>query len=324
MFETRQISYIVNGYNDIFGRFTLENRAGEEVTMFVEDFDGFVIGGVEVSEAVMTAWLAENHGNLETIEVTEDNVLIVEGEVVTSNEEFVDAINEAVPGDTILLGAGTYTVPSGTKDLIIMGSVGTVIDLTGTNSGLNNVTFIGVTFDCGNSIYHGYIHSDNLIFIDCTFNGLFFSYAANIVFDNCTFNNLDDFCIWTYSSKNIEFTDCVFNTAGKAILIYNEDSNHDVNTISVTGCTFNATTGAKSSKIANQNCAAIEIDNLGDGVNLTTSNNKISDNFSGEWRIKVYYENGGKITINNVVYTTIALDGKTMTIDENGNVTVNE
>lgn len=82
MFETRQISYIVDGdglgYNTTFGRFDAEDKYGEKVQFFVDEFDGYVIGEDEVSEAVMTAWLAKNHGNLETIEVTEDNVLVVE------------------------------------------------------------------------------------------------------------------------------------------------------------------------------------------------------------------------------------------------------
>ena len=80
--------------------------------------------------------------------------------------------------------------------------------------------------------------------------------------------------------------------------------------------------------IANQNCAAIEIDNyqspcVGAAHKLTTSDNTYGSNFSGEWRIKNFVD-GNPITVNNVEYTQIAIDGKLMTIDSNKNVTVNE
>ena len=91
-------------------------------------------------------------------------------------------------------------------------------------------------------------------------------------------------------------------------------------------CTFNATAGAKAGAIANQNCAAIEIDNFqnsGTGAAhiLITEGNTYSENFSGEWRIKNFVA-GNAVTVNGAEYTTIAIDGKTMTIDADKNVTV--
>ena len=92
----------------------------------------------------------------------------------------------------------------------------------------------------------------------------------------------------------------------------------------VDGCTFNATAGAKTGAIANQNCAAIEIDNyMGMAHKVTASNNTYSENFSGEWRIKNFVA-GNAVTVNGVEYTSIALDGKLMTIDTDKNVTVIE
>ena len=96
--------------------------------------------------------------------------------------------------------------------------------------------------------------------------------------------------------------------------------------VSVTNCTFNATQGAKAGAIANQNCAAVEIDNfqssgVGAAHKVTTSNNTVATNFSGEWRIKNYV-NGNPINVNGVDYTSLAIDGKLMTIDGDKNVTV--
>ncbi|MBO7236121.1 MAG: hypothetical protein J6V05_06000, partial [Alistipes sp.] len=123
---------------------------------------------------------------------------------------------------------------------------------------------------------------------------------------------------------NSTFNNCVFNTVGKAILVYNEGAG--ATKVTVEGCTFNATAGAKAGAIANQNCAAIEIDNFqssGVGVahNITASNNTVGENFSGVWRIKNYVA-GEAITVNGTAYTQIAIDGKLMTIDASKNVTV--
>jgi hypothetical protein len=140
-------------------------------------------------------------------------------------------------------------------------------------------------------------------------------------FINCTFTQLGNDYIWTYGNDCV-FEGCTFNSDGKAILIYS-DGGTEVSQVTVNNCTFNATTGAKAGAIANQNCAAIEIHNYGNGVNLATSNNTVGENFSGEWRIKTYETGKPKIFVNGIEYTTIALDGKTMTIDADKNVTVN-
>ncbi len=55
---------------------------------------------------------------------------------------------------------------------------------------------------------------------------------------DCPFENKDDYCIWTYGAENVTFTDCTFNTGGKAILVYNEMKNYTGN-ITIKNCTFN-------------------------------------------------------------------------------------
>ena len=150
-------------------------------------------------------------------------------------------------------------------------------------------------------------------------------YGEKVVFNNCTFE-LNNQYIWTYGAKEVEFNNCKFNTAGKAILIYNEGAG--ATQVTVKDCTFNATAGAIAGAIANQNCAAIEIDNYqnsGTGtahVLITQGTNSYNENyFSGLWRIKNYVA-GNAITVNGTEYTSIAIDGKTMTIDDSKNVTV--
>src|SRR5690606_19824572 len=82
MFETRQISYIINNYLTNFAtpRLVLEDINGEEVTMNIADFDGYAIGDLEVTEAVMLAWLgdAANLAGDVYVDVTEGNELVVD------------------------------------------------------------------------------------------------------------------------------------------------------------------------------------------------------------------------------------------------------
>jgi hypothetical protein len=148
-------------------------------------------------------------------------------------------------------------------------------------------------------------------------------YGEAVTFNNCEFE-LNNQYIWTYGCKNTSFNNCVFNTNGKAILVYNEGAG--ATNVTVKGCTFNASAGAKAGAIANQFCAAIEIDNfqnsgVGAAHTVTATDNTVGANFSGEWRIKNFVA-GNAITVNGVNYEQIAIDGKLMTIDADKNVTV--
>ena len=233
-----------------------------------------------------------------------------------------DAVANVEDGGTIVLAEGNYTMPStGGKDVTIVGNENTVINVGAPNAGAGNVTLHGVTIKAGQ--YKGFQHSNVVTYNDVTIEGELFCYGAKDIFNNCTFK-LNNGYVWTYGSKETVFNNCTFNTNGKAILVYNEGAG--ASNVTVNNCTFNATAGAKAGDIANQNCAAIEINNYqnsGVGVahNVTTSNNTVNDNFSGEWRIKKFVS-GAAITVNGVAYETIALDGKAMTIDADKNVTV--
>ena len=141
-------------------------------------------------------------------------------------------------------------------------------------------------------------------------------------FEKCTFNLGEGDYVYTYGN-DVDFNDCIFNSKGKALIMYS-DGNGEISKVNVTDCEFYASQEGFAGAIKNQCCAAVEIDNYGCGVNLTLTNNTVGENFSGEWRIKSYYTNkGNTVTINGVEYTSLAIDGKTMTIDSNKNVTVN-
>ena len=231
------------------------------------------------------------------------------------------ALNDAIASgeDEVILSAGDYTLPSVSNgEVTISGTKDSVITVEKPNYGGSNVTLNGVTVK-GSGYATGIQHVDTVTYNNATIVGDMCLYGEKVVFNNCTFE-LDNQYIWTYGAKEVEFNNCTFNTTGKAILVYNEGAG--ASKVTVKGCTFNATAGAKAGAIANQNCAAIEIDNYGGMAHeVITENNTYSDNFSGEWRIKSY-TTGNAVTVNGTEYTQIAVDGKLMTIDADKNVTV--
>ncbi len=256
--------------------------------------------------------------------VTKENGAYVVAEVTVANDQA--ALNDAVANanvDDIYLASGNYEMPAVTgKDFTIYGGEDVVITVNKPNMSGSDIIFDGVTIK-GSGYSTGVQHVNTVTYRNAKVVGEMCLYGEKVTFEGCTFE-LNGQYIWTYSAKEVEFINCVFNTTGKAILIYNEGNG--ANNVTVTGCTFNATAGAKAGAIANQNCAAIEIDNfqssgVGAAHKLTTANNTFGANFSGEWRIKNYVA-GGAINVNGVDYTQIAVDGKLMTIDSNRNVTV--
>lgn len=249
--------------------------------------------------------------------------------LVNNVEELENAIEK---GETnLLLADGEYKMPSSgtTGTISITGSKNTVLDMTlGAYMDSANVSIKGVTIKTstgmanGNGSDYAAFYSPNVTYTDCTFVGPMRVGRDGAKFINCTFTELGNDYVWTYGN-DVTFVGCTFNTAGKAILIYS-DGGTEVSKVSVKNCTFTSTQGAKAGAIANQNCAAIEIDNTGNGVDLVAEGNTYDSNFSGEWRIKSYTASKPKVIVNGTEYTTIALDGKTMTIDANKNVTVNK
>lgn len=243
------------------------------------------------------------------------------GVPVTSTESLNNAI--AKGEQYVYLTAGEYTLPSiSNGEVKISGSSEAVITIGTPNLSGTDVTFEGVKIK-GSGYATGVQHANTVTYNDVTVVGEMCLYGEKVVFNNATFE-LNKQYIWTYGAKEAEFNNCTFNTNGKAILVYNEGAG--ANTVTVNGCTFNATEGAMAGAIANQNCAAIEIDNfqssgVGAAHTVTATNNTYDDNFSGEWRIKNYVV-GNPITVNGVEYESIAIDGSSMTIDSEKKVTV--
>ena len=242
-----------------------------------------------------------------------------------------NAISENKEATVTLTQAGTYTLTSdrtAEKVITINGTTDTVIDLTkgnyfdGSTMSFNGVTIKGSTGYAGGASGGDYaaLYSENVTYTDCVFDGPFKIGRDGAKFINCTFTNLGNDYVWTYGN-DVTFIGCTFETEGKALLIY-KDGGSEISKVTVKDCTFKATQGRKAGAIANQNCAAIEIDNRGCGVNLVLEGNKYNtEYFSGEWRIK-QVNSSNTMIVNGVEYSQIALDGKLMSIDSSNNVTV--
>ena len=234
-----------------------EYREHASVKIYGGTFIGFDPADNE-AEGAHTNFVAEGYHSTKVS--TDENgvstyVVSKEGTIPVVNQEgFKNAV--AQENATVVVPAGTFTAPESVADgVTIEGVEGTVIDIpTAVAYHDKNLTFKKVTVKSPNDNYIGIQHAAAIKYENCVIEGQPFSYAANAVFEKCTFNQTspDAYNIWTYGSKNITFNDCVFNCAGKGVLIYNEGAiNKEVATFN--NCKFIATTPVAGK-------AAIEID----------------------------------------------------------------
>lgn len=217
-------------------------------------FVGFNPASVNEAHGTITSFVAEGYKSVETTYEGKQAWEVKPVEPVGTQEDFKTAAAEE--NATVVLSSGTYNIPDGIADgVTILGSEGTVIDIPAQiNCGGKHLTFKNVTMTSPNKDYTGIIHVASVKYVGCTIEGQPFSYADNAVFEKCTFNQTSSgsYNIWTYGSKNIAFNNCVFNCAGKSVLIYNEG------TLSEGIVTFDKCKFVASESVAGK--AAIEID----------------------------------------------------------------
>ena len=160
------------------------------------------------------------------------------------------AVIDADSGDTIILGAGNYTLhnklkdnqkPKG-KDLTFVGQgsdkttwyIGAKVpdpNLLGTEyngdysfDGAGTVTFKNMTLRSGKADYLGFIRANQTVVDNCVINGKTFYWGyQSAEFINTTFNAPSgDYALWTYSSPTMTFDNCTFNATGKVINVYTD------------------------------------------------------------------------------------------------------
>ncbi len=224
-------------------------------------------------------------------------------EPVGTQENFKTAAAEE--NATVVLSSGTYNIPDGIADgVTILGSEGTVIDIPSQiNCDGKHLTFKNVTMTSPNKNYTGIIHVASVKYVGCTIEGQPFSYAANAVFEKCTFNQTspDAYNIWTYGSEEITFNNCVFNCAGKGVLVYKENGTVWYK------ATFNDCKFIASAPVAGK--AAIEIDSSLNPyevyINNCTSEGFDNGSKSGNtlWNNKKGDANNLKVVVDSVPQT---------------------
>ena len=194
-----------------------------------------------------------------------------------------DAVEAAKSGDTIILGEGNYTlykVPSEGKtkgkDLTFIGqgagktwwnigaevpdpaNFGTEYNGDYSFDGAGTVTFKDMTLRSGAADYLGFIRADKTVVENCTINGKTFYWGyTSAEFINTTFNcPSGDYALWTYCSPVMTFDHCTFNSSGKVINVYNENSAADY-TINFNNCTVNSS-NSDSLSVMNINDSPVE------------------------------------------------------------------
>ena len=216
---------------------------------------------------------AEPVSSGKTIYVDAINGDDTQAEVGTTSDKAYKTVAAAVAaaesGATIQLGEGNYTLYKVSSEGHTKGKdltfVGKETDKTGWNigaevpdpanygteyngdysfDGAGTITFKNMTLRSGSADYLGFIRADNTIVEDCVINGKTFYWGyQTATFRNTKFNcPAGDYAIWTYSSPEMTFDNCTFNSSGKVINVYTDYSagQHDI-IVNFNSCTVNNT-----------------------------------------------------------------------------------
>ena len=197
--------------------------------------------------------------------------------VADTQEELTNAINQNSEVTVKLTKADTYDLPEmSDKEVSIIGTKDTVIDMKNKTNKAKSISFEGVTVNFGANDYCGFQHTGKLTYRDCTITGKQFLYGNEVEFNNCVFvQDIADYNVWTYGAGKVLFKDCTFNCAGKSVLIYNEGSING-QTVEFKNCKFNATAPVTGK-------AAIEIDSslLVNGIYTVIIDQATADSVTG-------------------------------------------
>lgn len=199
---------------------------------------------------------------------TENAYAVMNKRTGTYYESLQDAVIAAESDDTIILGAGNYTLykidstkTTKGKNLTFEGqgpdktawnigakvpdpaNFGTEYNGDYSFDGAGTVTFKNMTLRSGKADYLGFIRIDNTVVENCVINGKtdYWGYTS-AVFTDTTFNApSSNYALWTYSSPTMIFDNCTFNTTGKAVNVYTDFSagKHDIR-VYFNNCTVNS------------------------------------------------------------------------------------
>ena len=244
---------------DVAGPIAISGHMQEEAD---NDYQGLSIDGIAITLIATQATGDEDSFNGTYDADAEYPVVATDTDALT---EIIQNASADEPVTVFLPAAGTYDLADGVakgKDITIVGTKDTVVDICqdlggeSGNSGMNyqdgaQLTFKGVTVKGQRNGNFGGIVRAQVTFEDCVIQDTFTLYG-DAVFKNCTLkSSTDRYNVWTWGASKVEFTECTFDTAGKAILVYGGAGEHNHNTdVIVSDCTFNDSLNGAAGKAA--------------------------------------------------------------------------
>lgn len=256
----------------------------------------------------------------------------------TKNQKYtslVTAVEEADSGDTIELGAGSYTLykkisddkkPKG-KDLTFVGQgtdkttwqIGPTVPnpaLFGTEynsdysfQGAGTVTFKNMKLCTGSKDYLGFTYIDNTVVDHCEIYGktFYWGYTSAVFTDTTFYAPSGDYAIWTYSSPTMIFDNCTFNTTGKAVNVYTDYSagKHDIR-VYFNNCTVNSSSSLGKQALTINDCFMRPYKFI---ININNSTANLDEKDRDKTTCSRMFGFGGKAATNNTGYTDVYLNG---------------
>ncbi len=163
-------------------------------------------------------------------------------------EDALAAAKENDGGTITINEAGNYTMPNQLTNMALTIKGGNeaikntiqIVMTSAINASGSTIHFdtIAALFD--NDNYEGLQHAVEVTYTNCNHYGTEFLYAPVVTYTDCGFgiyDNTTEYLVWTYGSEDVTFTNCVFDTEGKAILVYNEATDFTAN-ITLSACAF--------------------------------------------------------------------------------------
>ena len=307
----------------------VKSKAGAEVNASNLDIAGVA------ADTVYAVWVDEDaaaYYNL--VEVTGAQVRLEGSAIVTTQEELNAAV--AAGKAQINLAAGNYNLPDGVKGAIIGTDrencvVNIVKSYYGSTANTDVLTLQNLTTKLAAGFGYtegtfGYLHHYKEVnLINCNSDRIRLNCStANI--EGCTFtlttsSGFDGYAIYYYGNANstVNVKDCVFNTAGKAIVIYSESAK--AYNLNVDDCQFYSS-DAYTDKAAVQmhtelgitgvvkinNCTATDFADVNGGLwNELNNNTKALTNVFEKYvdGVQVYND----VTLANGVYSIYSAAG---------------
>lgn len=256
----------------------------------------------------------------------------------TKNQKYtslVTAVEEARSGDTIILGAGNYTLykqirddkkPMG-KDLTFVGQgpdkttwqigpevpdpklYGTEYNSDYSFQNAGTITFKNMKLCTGDKNYLGFTYIDKTVVDHCDIYGrtAYWGYTSAVFTDTTFYAPPLSYAIWTYCSPTMIFDNCTFNTTGKAVNVYTDYSagKHDIR-VYFNNCTVNSSfsLGKQALTINDSNMRPYKYI-----ININNSTANLDKKDRDKTTCSRMFGFGGKANDNNTGYTDVYLNG---------------